>query len=83
MRHRGGGRGETCFEPWLATWQQLATGWRQLATDWQQTGNLATWQPLTGNHWQRVVASPGAPVLATAGNNWQHTGDAEFLRRRP
>ena len=30
------------LEPWLATWQQLATGWQPLATDWQLTGNLAT-----------------------------------------
>ena len=37
-----------CFEPWLATWQQLATGWQPLATDWQLTGNLAIWQPGLG-----------------------------------
>eukprot|EP00966_Prymnesium_polylepis_P072137 1675392-Prymnesium_polylepis.1 len=44
-----GSCGSCDFEPWLATWQQLATllatTGNRLATDWQP-GNLAT----TGNH---------------------------------
>eukprot|EP00966_Prymnesium_polylepis_P296410 6847739-Prymnesium_polylepis.1 len=42
---------ELDVEPWLATWQQLATA---AGNSWQPTGNrLATWRP--GNHWQPLA----------------------------
>jgi hypothetical protein len=61
------------IEPWLATWQQLAT-------DWQPTGNrLATdWQPgnqCCGNHCGNAtgnVSQSGCQHRSSStGNSWQ------------
>eukprot|EP00966_Prymnesium_polylepis_P167272 3866915-Prymnesium_polylepis.1 len=67
--------------------RMLSPGWRRLATAGNSWQPLATDWQLTGNYWQRVVASPGAPVhvLATAGNDWQpgNAGDLAGNRWQP